>query len=77
VRTFNTLLARARREALLRMLDRAREMGANEVWNVRFETSNVTSAGPRNPAVSVEIFAFGTAVRREGDQVVIAPPVPA
>ena len=61
---YDSLLKRARREALLRMMERARAAGAREVWNVRFETSNIMSAGNRNPAVSVEVFAFGTAIIR-------------
>lgn len=66
VRSFKTLMDRARREAKLRMLDQARELGAGEVWNVRFETSNIrSSTNKKNPAVSVEIFAFGTAVIRK------------
>lgn len=64
LRSYETLLQRARREALLRMLQQARELGAAEVWNVRLETSNIRSAGRNNPAVSVEILAFGTAVVR-------------
>lgn len=64
VRTFDTLLKRARREALLRLLEQARSQGATEVWNVRFGTSNISSSSRNNPAVSVEVFAFGTAVRR-------------
>lgn len=65
VRTYETLMERARREAKLRMMDEAHALGATEVWNVRFETSNIMSSGPRNPAVSVEVFAFGTAVIRQ------------
>jgi uncharacterized protein YbjQ (UPF0145 family) len=65
VRTYHTLMTRARREALLRMLDQARRAGAQEVYNVRYETSNIRSANPRNPGVSVEVFAFGTAVVRQ------------
>lgn len=64
VKTFHTLMLRARREALLRMLEQARRAGASEVHNVRYETSNIRSAGRNNPAVSVEVFAFGTAVVR-------------
>ncbi len=64
LRTFETLMARARREARLRMLEQARRAGATEVWNVRYETSNIRSAGRRRAAVSVEVFAFGTAVVR-------------
>jgi len=64
MRTFNTLLSRARREAIVRMLEEARRIDATEVWNVRLETSNIRSAQRNQPGVSVEIFAFGTAVVR-------------
>ena len=64
VKSYESLMRRARREATLRMLQQARELGATEVWNVRYETSNIRSSSSRNPAVSVEIFAFGTAVAR-------------
>lgn len=66
IHSYETLMQRARREATLRMLQQARDIGATEIWNVRYETSNIRSgAGSRNPAVSVEIFAFGTAVVRK------------
>jgi len=65
MRSYETLMRRARREATLRMLAQARAIGASEVWNVRFETSNIRSSARRSPAVSVEVFAFGTAVVRE------------
>lgn len=67
VRSYVTLMGRARREALVRMLEEARALGASEVWNVRFGTSNVrSSAGGRNKAsVSVEVFAYGTAIVRK------------
>lgn len=64
IKSYQTLMHRARREATLRLLKRARELGATEVWNVRYETSNIRSASRRNPAVSVEVFVFGTAVVR-------------
>ncbi|UCD29504.1 MAG: heavy metal-binding domain-containing protein [Planctomycetota bacterium] len=66
VKTYETLMARARREAIARMMEHARQIGASEVWNVRLETSNIRSgSGRRNPGVSVEAFAFGTAVVRK------------
>ena len=64
VRSYETLMQRARREATLRLLQRARELGATEVWNVCYETSNIRSASRQNPAVSVEVFVFGTAIIR-------------
>ncbi len=65
MRAYETLMDRARRESTLRMLQEARNVGAQEVWNVRWETSNIRSANGRNKAVSVEVFAFGTAVIRD------------
>jgi len=64
VRAFDTLLQRARREAILRMLEEARAMGACEVWNIRLGTSNISSQGRNKAAVSVEVFAYGTAIVR-------------
>jgi uncharacterized protein YbjQ (UPF0145 family) len=62
--SYETLMNRARREAMLRMLDQARQMGACEVWNVRVDTSNILSATSKNKAASVEVFASGTAMVR-------------
>jgi uncharacterized protein YbjQ (UPF0145 family) len=64
VRSYERLLERARREACLRMIAEAQRMGASEVWNIRYQTSNISSSSRRNPAVSVEIFAYGTAIVR-------------
>lgn len=69
IRVFETLMERARREALLRLIDEARRAGASEIYNLRFETCNILSGNPnrRNKgAVAVEVFAFGTAVVRAG-----------
>ncbi|GJM25717.1 MAG: metal-binding protein [Phycisphaerae bacterium] len=64
MRSYETLMNRARREATLRMLDEARQLGASEVWNVRIDTSNILSATSNNKTASVEVFAFGTAIVR-------------
>jgi len=65
MKTYETLMKRARREATLRMLEQARRAGATEVWNIRHETSNIrSSARGRTQSPSVEVFTFGTAVRR-------------
>jgi len=69
--TFQSLLTRARREAVVRMMDRARAMGANRVINVRFETSNIGVMQRKRAAAMVEVYAYGTAVHvpdREKDQ---------
>ncbi len=62
LRTFQTLMTRARREALLRMMERAKQMGANGVINVRFETSNIGAMRGRKASAMVEMYAYGTAI---------------
>jgi uncharacterized protein YbjQ (UPF0145 family) len=72
LRTFESLMVRARREALLRMLESAKSMGANSVINVRFATSNIGSVGRRRAAAMVEMYAYGTAIHMQP----AATPVP-
>ncbi len=62
LRTFQTLMTRARREALLRMMERAKQMGANGVINVRFETSNIGAMRGKKASAMVEMYAYGTAI---------------
>lgn len=52
---YTELLNESRDEALARMLEQARQAGANAVLNVRFSTSSVAAGAS-------EIFAYGTAV---------------
>ena len=54
----------ARRMALIRMLQDAEQVGANAVYNVRFETSTVNSGEKRKSSGGVELIAYGTAVKR-------------
>jgi uncharacterized protein YbjQ (UPF0145 family) len=53
---YTELLNEARQEAMSRMVEEARGLGANAVVNVRFATSSVAQG-------AAEIFAYGTAVR--------------
>ena len=64
VRSLETLMARARREAILRMLDQAAAMGASAVWNVRLETSTIGRGTGRKKGglATAEIYAYGTAL---------------
>ena len=57
-RGYESLLERARREALLRMKSRAREAGSSLIIGVRFHTTSIS--GSKTP--SVEVMAYGTAV---------------
>ena len=58
VRGYETLLERARREALLRLKAQAEAAGSTLVIGVRFQSTTI--AGSATP--SVEIMAFGTAL---------------
>lgn len=59
VRSYETLIDRARREAVLRMKESCPE--ADQVINLRLETSSITKGKGRQIG-SVEVLAYGTAV---------------
>lgn len=64
IKTYEPLLERARREALLRMTESAREQGYDAVFNVRLETSRLANATRDGKGTAgVEMLAFGTAVK--------------
>jgi len=60
-RGYETLLERARREALLRLKLQARQAGCRHVIGLRFHTTRI--GGASTP--SVEVMAYGTALRCE------------
>lgn len=53
---YTELLEESREEALERMVEQARRLGANAVINVRFSTANIAAG-------AAEILAYGTAVQ--------------
>lgn len=59
VEAYETLLDRARREAILRMKEDAK--GASEIVNIRLETSSI-STNAQNSIGAIEIMAYGTAI---------------
>lgn len=61
VASYETLLDRARREAILRMKQEAQSYGATLVFNVKLETSSI-SKGKGNSIGSVEVLAYGSAM---------------
>jgi uncharacterized protein YbjQ (UPF0145 family) len=62
--SYETLLDRARREALLRMKERAHEAGYRAIIGVRLETSQIAPNGRRDGRTAgVEVLASGTALR--------------
>ncbi|RZB37962.1 MAG: hypothetical protein SRB2_00669 [Desulfobacteraceae bacterium Eth-SRB2] len=52
---YTQLLHESRQQALERMIEQARQLGANAVVNVRFSTSSVAQG-------AAELYAYGTAV---------------
>ena len=61
VKSYESLVDRARREAILRMKEQAIGRGAIVVTNVRIETSSI-SKGQGNAIGSIEVLAYGTAI---------------
>jgi len=61
VSSYSSLLERARREAILRMLEQASKLGAASVINLKMETASI-SKGERKTIGSVEVLAYGTAI---------------
>ena len=55
---YTELLEESRSEAVQRMIDQAKQMGANGIVNVRFSTSSVAAGAS-------EIYVYGTAVTVE------------
>jgi uncharacterized protein YbjQ (UPF0145 family) len=60
-RVYETLLDRARRESILRLKQQTRELGGDAIFNVKFESFNVTM-GARGGIAAIEILAYGTAL---------------
>ncbi len=59
--SYETLIDRARREAILRMKEKAGR--ANIILNLRIETSSIgQTANKRNTIGSIEAIAYGTAI---------------
>ncbi len=61
VTSYETLLDRARREALLRMKTMAKEKNASLILNVRYETVSIYKGAGKSIG-SVEVLAYGTAL---------------
>ena len=59
--SYESLLDRARREAVLRMKEDARSRGASRIFNVKFETASI-SRGQGDTIGSIEVLAYGTAL---------------
>jgi uncharacterized protein YbjQ (UPF0145 family) len=58
LKAYTELMQESRQEAVDRMVEQARALGANAVVNVRFSTSSITQG-------AAELYVYGTAVRIE------------
>ena len=61
--SYESLVERARREALLRLKAQAAAMGATVVLNVRYETMPVARTKNGAGVTGIEVLAYGTALR--------------
>ena len=60
ITSYETLLDRARREAILRMKERC--PNASQIINVRIETASISQNAKKGSIGSVEVVAYGTAL---------------
>ena len=58
VTPFESMLDRARREAVLRMKEKALQLNADYVFNIKFDTSRIASGR----LAAMEVMAYGTAM---------------
>ena len=58
IKEYTSMLAGSREQALMRMKDRATELGADAIVGVRFQTSMILSG-------TAELLVYGTAVKLE------------
>lgn len=67
IKSYEPLLDRGRREAMLRMKEHAVGLGYDAVINVRLETSRIASTQRKGKGTAgIEMLAFGTAIKRAG-----------
>ncbi len=60
---YESLLERGRREAIVRMKEQARRLGATQVVTMRLETSSLSEDwSARRPMFAAEFIAYGTAL---------------
>lgn len=63
---YESLLERARREALLRMQQEAKSLGASTVINIKLETASISKSTDSGVG-AVEVIAYGTALCSKDD----------
>lgn len=62
IKSYEGILDRARREAVLRMKDDARARGYTAVMNVRLETARMANGRSNEGIAGLEVVAYGTGI---------------
>jgi uncharacterized protein YbjQ (UPF0145 family) len=63
IRSYETLVLRARRESILRMKQEASALGFNAICNIRLETADIGGNSTKQRVAMVAVLASGTAYR--------------
>ncbi len=64
IQSYETLLDRGKREAILRLKQKARENGVDIIVNLRIETSSIgQTAGQKKGLGCIEVFAYATGIK--------------
>lgn len=65
IHAYETLMDRARREAVVRLKKEALRKGAHQIYNLRLETSSINGGndGGKNNIVTIEVIAYATALK--------------
>lgn len=66
LRSYESVVERARREAVVRLVEEARRRGFDAIANLRFATADIGGNAKRQGAAIVAVMASGTAYRRSG-----------
>lgn len=77
IHAYETLLDRARREAILRLREEAEAQGYDTIINVRLETARLASTASNGKGTAgVEVLAFGTGIKSSGGALPAGPQSP-
>ncbi len=68
IRSYESLMVRARREAVMRMVEAAVNLGCDSVCNIRLNTADIGGGTRRRGVAMVEMMATGTAYCRDSGE---------
>ena len=74
MKSYYSLMERARRETLAKLIEQARAMGYNAVCNVRIEPADISGAVTNPKKKSVMVCVIATATAYDTDVVTTPPP---